>query len=353
MRRGGKNWPTWATPTPRLSSWRCAKARSRTSLRCGSTVSSTCTAPTSSGAGRHRTAGDRAARYQLRWGRSGERHGHTWCRTARTMRSLTKPGHRLRGELPARQHGFDPEPQLRTCAPVGVCGRRRLHRARHRPIADAGRLLRERRRTGVPGAGRGSARLPQPGAIPGLLPCRRPAVEPGDRPAAQRLRPRPCAEVLKATNANVVWSEGLLKFIPYGDTALTGNGKTFTPNLTPLYALNDDAFVVKTAGDPPLQVDIQDQSDAYSVDPARISGSLPTSMQHGHRHWLPTPRTYAQYRSCGKERSRHRPCHLHAHRRRRCSPRSSTSSARSTFGPSTSSTCPGPSLCSSRAISLN
>jgi len=72
-------------------------------------------------------------------------------------------------------------------------------------------------------------------------------------------------EYLRATNSTVVWSEGLLKFIPYGDTALSGAGVTYTPNLTPIYALNDDAFIVKTAGDPPLLVDIEDQSDAYNV----------------------------------------------------------------------------------------
>ena len=31
-------------------------------------------------------------------------------------------------------------------------------------------------------------------------------------------------ELLLATNSTCVWSEGLLKFIPYGDAALTGNG---------------------------------------------------------------------------------------------------------------------------------
>jgi hypothetical protein len=71
-------------------------------------------------------------------------------------------------------------------------------------------------------------------------------------------------ELLMATNSTCVWSEGLLKFIPYGDTALTGNGKSYTPNVTPVYALNDDDFVVdKDAA--PLTVDIMDQSDAYNV----------------------------------------------------------------------------------------
>lgn len=72
-------------------------------------------------------------------------------------------------------------------------------------------------------------------------------------------------EVLMATNSTCVWSEGVLKMIPYGDTALSGNGKTYTPNITPVYALNDDSYVVDKPGDPPLQVDIMDQSDAYNV----------------------------------------------------------------------------------------
>jgi hypothetical protein len=71
-------------------------------------------------------------------------------------------------------------------------------------------------------------------------------------------------ELLRATNSTCVWSEGVLKFIPYGDTPLTGNGKTFTPNVTPIYSLDDDDFVVDK-GSAPLLVDIMDQSDAYNV----------------------------------------------------------------------------------------
>jgi hypothetical protein len=72
-------------------------------------------------------------------------------------------------------------------------------------------------------------------------------------------------ELLLATNSTCVWSEGVLKFIPYGDTALSGNGKTYTPAVTPVYALGDDYFIVDNPGDAPLQVDIMDQSDAYNV----------------------------------------------------------------------------------------
>jgi len=72
-------------------------------------------------------------------------------------------------------------------------------------------------------------------------------------------------ELLKATNSTCVWSEGLLKFLPYGDTALTGNGRTYAPNNTPVYSLNDDDYIPQAAGDDPLTIDIEDQSDAYNV----------------------------------------------------------------------------------------
>ena len=72
-------------------------------------------------------------------------------------------------------------------------------------------------------------------------------------------------ELMTATNANLAWSEGLLKIVVYGDTAVTGNGATFTPNLTPAYALTDDHLIPQSDGDDALFVDIADQSDAYNI----------------------------------------------------------------------------------------
>ena len=57
-------------------------------------------------------------------------------------------------------------------------------------------------------------------------------------------------ELTDLTNSAVVWSAGLLKVIPYGDVTLTGNGQTYTPNMTPLYDLGDDDFLASTGGDP-------------------------------------------------------------------------------------------------------
>jgi hypothetical protein len=69
---------------------------------------------------------------------------------------------------------------------------------------------------------------------------------------------------LQLTNTAAVWSGGLLRFIPYGDSAVTGNGVTFTPNVTPIYNLGDDDFVVEKNQDP-LQVSRTDPYAAYNV----------------------------------------------------------------------------------------
>jgi hypothetical protein len=44
-------------------------------------------------------------------------------------------------------------------------------------------------------------------------------------------------EILDVTNAAAVWSEGVLKIVPYGDTTQVGNGATFIPNTAPIYDL--------------------------------------------------------------------------------------------------------------------
>jgi hypothetical protein len=74
---------------------------------------------------------------------------------------------------------------------------------------------------------------------------------------------------LQLTNSTAIWSEGLLKFIPYGDTVATGNSGlsvaageqftggrgtfsavTFTPNTTSVYDLGPDDFVNDGDADP-------------------------------------------------------------------------------------------------------
>jgi hypothetical protein len=52
-------------------------------------------------------------------------------------------------------------------------------------------------------------------------------------------------EIVEAVNCAVVPSPDGLKIRSYGDSAVTGNGVTFTPNLEPVYHLTDDDFLVK------------------------------------------------------------------------------------------------------------
>jgi hypothetical protein len=72
------------------------------------------------------------------------------------------------------------------------------------------------------------------------------------------------ARWLQLLNVAAVWSNGLLRFIPYGDTAVTGNGITYQPNVTPIYNLADDDFMAEDGQDP-LQVSVSDLYEAYNV----------------------------------------------------------------------------------------
>lgn len=71
-------------------------------------------------------------------------------------------------------------------------------------------------------------------------------------------------ELLAASNSDCVWSEGVLKVVPYGDTAITANGTTYTPNLTPVFDLADKDFMRNTDEDP-VTINILDQTDAFNT----------------------------------------------------------------------------------------
>ena len=72
------------------------------------------------------------------------------------------------------------------------------------------------------------------------------------------------ARWLQLINVAAVWSGGLLRFIPYGDYPVTGNGITFSPAATPIYDLADDDYVHADNEDP-LQVTRSDPYVAYNV----------------------------------------------------------------------------------------
>lgn len=70
-------------------------------------------------------------------------------------------------------------------------------------------------------------------------------------------------DLCRMTNSEVVWSEGLLKVIPYGDTEVTGYGVTWTPDLTPAYDLTDDDFLAES-GEDPVRIRRTAPADAYN-----------------------------------------------------------------------------------------
>lgn len=69
-------------------------------------------------------------------------------------------------------------------------------------------------------------------------------------------------ELCDATNSAPFWSDGKLKIVPYGDATITGNGATYTPDLTPVYDLSDDDFAGDT--DAPVLVTRTTPADAYN-----------------------------------------------------------------------------------------
>lgn len=70
-------------------------------------------------------------------------------------------------------------------------------------------------------------------------------------------------EVFRASNSDAIWSDGVIKVRPMGDTAITGNGVTWTPDLIPLYDLTDDDFTPARRDDPVVEM-IARPSDSYN-----------------------------------------------------------------------------------------
>lgn len=60
------------------------------------------------------------------------------------------------------------------------------------------------------------------------------------------------ARWLQILNCAAVWSGGRLRFIPYGDSAVTANGFTFNPAIAPIYDLTDNDFVLAKGNDDPV-----------------------------------------------------------------------------------------------------
>jgi hypothetical protein len=81
-------------------------------------------------------------------------------------------------------------------------------------------------------------------------------------PAQQTL-----TDLLKYSNCTGYFSEGVLKIVPYADVTLTGNGVTFTPNVTAVADLGPNDFITNGPGDP---VTIHRKSPTESQNLVRI-----------------------------------------------------------------------------------
>ena len=70
-------------------------------------------------------------------------------------------------------------------------------------------------------------------------------------------------EIVRLANAEAVWSGAQLKVIPYGDTTIANNGRTFTPTTEPIYELDLSDLVCK-AGEEPIKSSWQALADNYN-----------------------------------------------------------------------------------------
>ncbi len=70
-------------------------------------------------------------------------------------------------------------------------------------------------------------------------------------------------EWLEATNTAAFWSDGQLKFVPYGDVPLSGYGVSYTPDAAIKASLTDDDFVANGQGDY-LTITRSDPLDAFN-----------------------------------------------------------------------------------------
>jgi hypothetical protein len=66
------------------------------------------------------------------------------------------------------------------------------------------------------------------------------------------------------TNSAVVWSGNRLKVIPYGDTSASANGRTFTPNTTPVYDLDDTCWVDPGGMSDPITYELKTSADRFN-----------------------------------------------------------------------------------------
>ena len=85
------------------------------------------------------------------------------------------------------------------------------------------------------------------------------------KPAGDHLQ-----EVLDATNSEIIWHSAaagmVLQVVPYGDTPITANGATYSPNTTPIYNLGYDDFITNGPTDP-ISISRDSTQDVFNCVP--------------------------------------------------------------------------------------
>lgn len=71
-------------------------------------------------------------------------------------------------------------------------------------------------------------------------------------------------DILDSSNSNCFFSEGVLKIVPYADLPVSNGSSSYTPNVTPIYALTDDNFIF-SEGQDPVQITRSSPQDAYNI----------------------------------------------------------------------------------------
>ena len=73
-------------------------------------------------------------------------------------------------------------------------------------------------------------------------------------------------EWMTTLNAEFLWSGGKLSIVSYADAAVTGNGASYVPSLTPVYDLADDDFI-RDGDTDPVTATRADLADAHNQQP--------------------------------------------------------------------------------------
>ena len=82
------------------------------------------------------------------------------------------------------------------------------------------------------------------------------------------------ADLMKATNSEIVWSNGVLTVVPYGDAVLSANGASYAPPSAPLYVIDDDDLLANQGTNP------HSVSAAQSPDPVTVTRLDPANREN-------------------------------------------------------------------------